>query len=481
MRSFVSSGTARRVAAGAVVLGVLAGAGALVGHAYGRAEERSHEAEAVVLVHPSEGNPFSPDSGDDLVNLTTEAELVTADAVAVAVARREPGLTPAEAIASVTTSVPVNTQLIRITVTAADPAAATTRAQAFAETYLDYRTTRTTSAVFDRNAHLAEQERAAEADLAARFDRLSGLAPNTPVRSRVEQQIDVLTAQLAQLRTEQTALRSTAAEPGEVITPAAPVGAGLLPATVWAPAAGGSLALLVGVGALTAWGRRKEVVDNPADLEAAEFEVWGTPDRLTDLRGRMLAATAQRPLVCLVAGAGADGPTSPVATDLAQCLARAGWETIHLDLTSAAVFPGAQEAAPAWHAGLVDVLRDRATVDDALVPLGPHLHRLRLGTEIPAEHRPDLLGAAGMGEIVEQLRKRADLVVITGVDLSEPSAEPLLGHVDAVALWVRRRRATLGGLRACAARAEGAGVQTLGVVYDATGPTKRTGPAMRQP
>lgn len=476
MRSFVSSGTPRRVAAGAVLLGVLVGVGALAGYVYGLAEDRSHEAEAVVLVHPSEGNPFSPDSGDDLVNLTTEAELVAADAVAVAVARLEPGLTPAEAIENLSTSVPVNTQLIRITVTATDPTVATGRAQAFAETYLDYRTTRTTSAIFDRGAHLAEQERAAESDLAARFDRLSALPPNTPVRSRVEQQTDVLTAELAQLRTEQAALRSTVAEPGEIITPAAPVATFPVPATVWAPAAGGSLALLIGVGGLVARARRKEVVEDLVDLEAADLEVWGTPDRLSDLRGRMLAATAQRPLVCLVAGAGAAGPTIPVATDLALCLGRAGWETIHVDLGNPVASP-AEERASVGGLGLVDVMRDRVTVEEALVPLGPHLHQLGLGTEVSAEQLPDLLGAAALAEVIGQLRKRADLVVITGVDLTQPSTEPLLRHVDAVALWVRRRRATLGEVRACASLVRGAGVETLGVVYDPHGPLTSTGRA----
>ncbi len=41
-----------------------------------------YKATATVLVSPLEGNPYSPDGrGDDLVNLQTEAQLVTTDRV----------------------------------------------------------------------------------------------------------------------------------------------------------------------------------------------------------------------------------------------------------------------------------------------------------------------------------------------------------------------------------------------------------------
>ncbi|QYJ04209.1 hypothetical protein KUV85_00580 [Nocardioides panacisoli] len=467
MESSVSSGAARWIRWGAVLTLLLGVAGAGAGYVYGRSADRMHEAEAVVLVHPSEGNPFSPGTGDDLVNLTTESELVTADAVAEAVARKETGVTADDVLASVSTVVPANTQLIRITVTHPDQQVATARAQAFADSYLDYRATRTTSALFDQGAHLAEQERTAEKSLAAAFDQLASLTPSTPARARVEQQIDVLSAQLAQLRTDQATVRSAAVEPGEVITPAAAAAAGPLPATVWATGAGALLGVAMAVGLTAARVRRRDVVDGRADLEAADHEVLGTPDDLTQVRARLLVAAPQRPLVCLAAGTSAGSPmTATQAAELAACFARSRWETIHVDLDPQA---GTDPASvlPSRLLGLREVLRDEASIDDALAVQGPHLHRLHVGAGVVPEDLPDLVGGPTMGAIFDELRKRADFVLVSGPDLSDPGAHQLLAHVDCVLPWIVRRCSTLGELDAATTVASAAGVPVVGAVYDA--------------
>ena len=56
-----------------------------------------HEATAVILLNPTEGNPFAPDStaGVNLVDLETEAQLVLSDEVAGLVADRRDGGTAA--------------------------------------------------------------------------------------------------------------------------------------------------------------------------------------------------------------------------------------------------------------------------------------------------------------------------------------------------------------------------------------------------
>ena len=62
---------------------VLTLCGAAAGGWLGSQRTDEHEAEAAILISPLLGNPFTPEaSGDNLVNLTTEAELVASDPVA---------------------------------------------------------------------------------------------------------------------------------------------------------------------------------------------------------------------------------------------------------------------------------------------------------------------------------------------------------------------------------------------------------------
>ena len=72
---------APRVLVLTIVLGLIgAGAGIVAGEFRGRMQE----ATAVILLNPTEGNPFAPDSTSsvNLVDLETEAQLVLSDEVA---------------------------------------------------------------------------------------------------------------------------------------------------------------------------------------------------------------------------------------------------------------------------------------------------------------------------------------------------------------------------------------------------------------
>lgn len=456
----------RRATALALLLG-LAGAGA--GFAYGHASETSHEAVAVVLVHPTEGNPFSPESGDDLVNLATEAELVTSDAVGRAVARQEPGVALPDVLGAVSVVVPANTQLLEITVTHRDAGLARERAQSFADSYLDYRRTRTTSTLFDRAAQVTEQTRVAEASLTDAVARLSKLGPLAPERPQLEQQVDVLTAQVAQLRTEQAAVRATAREPGEVITPAALSGVGPLATTTWATAAGALVGIAGGVAWTLARVRRGDRVDALADLTAAGHDVLGHADKPTEVRARVLVSDPRRPLVVLVAGTDAGtSPSVPRAEELAHCFARAQLETVHLDLAPRTEVLGT---------GLVDVLHEVAVVDDALKHTAPHLSTVVATGGAPvAADLNDLVAAPAAAGVFDDLRKRCDVVLITGVDMADPVAHQLLAHVDLLVPWVTARRSTVAGLQHAMELARAAGVDSSGVVYDPARPARQVAP-----
>jgi succinoglycan biosynthesis transport protein ExoP len=473
----------RRSAGLAVALGLLGGAaGAWAGH--GR--DAVHEATSVILLDPLEGNPFSPDRGDDLVNLATEAELVTSDAVGRAVAGEVGADDPADVLSGVSVEVPVNTQLLRITVAHPDAAVAVTRAQAFAQAYLDYRATRTESAVFDRGAHLAEQTRAAEASLARRFEQLESTLPGQPRRTQLEQQIEVLTVQLAQLRTEQAALRTTGQQPGEVVTPAAVDAAGPVPMTVAGAAAGALAGVALAVGLTAARIRREGRISTALDLTSAGYDVLGGAEEPDAVRARVLVAQPGRPLVLLLAGVGPAGDEEPyAAAAIAASFARARLETIHVDLSGRRAVPEPTDAEPAEVSaeeseepdalgdrgpGLLDVLQEIAAVDDALTSVAPHLQRMTVGDTPVVGDLDDLAAAPGMPPLFADLRKRADVVVVSGTALPAPVTQLLLLQADTVVLWATRHRTRYADLDESAELVRGAGVTLGGVVYDAGRP-----------
>lgn len=477
MRSRVGIGTDRVTRRGIAVAVLLAVVGAAAGFAYGHTAESTQEATAVVLVHPTEGNPFNPESGDDLVNLATEAELVTSDAVGRAVARQELGVSPVDVLADVAVVVPPNTQLLQITVRHHDGEVARSRAQTFADSYLDYRRTRTTSALFDRSAQVSERTRVVEANLADAAERLAELGPQAPERPQLEQRVDVLTVQAAQLRTENAAIRATAREPGEVVTPAAIAGEGPLAATTWATGAGALLGLAAAAGLAVARVRGSDRIDSAADLAAADQEVVGRADQPTEVRARILLADPRRPLAVLVAGTEAGStPSADRARALAESFARARLETVHLDLA-----PQGWRTAVRWsvggdrpRSGLLDVLHEVAVVDDVLTPTGPHLYTVGLGTTPPvAGSLADLVAGPSVAGIFDDLRKRSDLVIITGTDMTDPATHQLLAHVDLLIPWVVAGVSTTAGLAHTKDLAGAAGVACAGVVFEPDTPSRR--------
>jgi len=144
-----------RVVALALLAGLLAATAA-----WGWAQHRSdeHLGTATIMLHPLEGNAYSPGGrGDDLVNLETEAQVLRSDTVARAVLDQlHEGGTPADLLAAVTVSVPPNTQLLQITARGPDDATAVARASAFGDVFLKFRRSRTESAVYEQTSRLEE-------------------------------------------------------------------------------------------------------------------------------------------------------------------------------------------------------------------------------------------------------------------------------------------------------------------------------------
>lgn len=446
----------------AVVLGLLGlGAGAWLGATRGA----DAEAMALVLINPLEGNPFSPDAGGDrLVSLETEAQLVTSDVVAGLVADAgEPGLTPETVLAGVSVEVPPNTQLVKITVRHPSAEVAIARAQSFAETYLAYRRARTEAAVFDRRAEVDERIREHSREVGVLARALDRAGDGSAEATVIQQKIGDLTTQMGLLRTQFAGLQTASSDPGQVVTPAGLAEPGVLDR----PGLGGGVGAALGVGlalALTiARIRRDTRVTDAEDLARVDVPVAAvlpaeggpTADDEHQLRVAVLTRGLTHPVTVLVAATHDDASHSGrVATALAAGLARARHEVVLTDLAA----PVGDAAA---RSGASDILRGDSSPDKDLQTIAPHLWRLTEGTA--AERLDDLVASPEMSALTDDLRKRADVVVLHGPALDSPRSQMLLLHADLVVVAAELGTCRSGDLQEQARRLRAADKQLVGV------------------
>lgn len=460
---------------------VLAGAGGFAGWWWGERQAGSFEATVVVLLNPLQGNPFSPDSrGEDLVNLETEAQLVTSDTVVKRVALDHPELPPLD-VSDVSVSVPPNTQLLDIAVTATDGRVAERTAAALAEVYLAHRRNRTASALFNERANINEQldERTSErATLTAGLEKAK---PGSAESLQMTQQILAVVTQISELRAQLGVVGAASLDPGQVVTPAEVTPHGLLTAGPRVPAALGVLAgLLAGAALVGRLARPDGLVRDVADLEGLsgpDAVAWvsamtdddGTVTGGARLRALALAAGGGRRVVVLVCRAGPD-VRGPAVRELAESCVASRLRTVTVELGDAG-------SSAAEGPGLLEVLRDDAPLSSAVTWCG---ERGRL--EVGGDSGPldDLAASAGMEDVVVALREVADVVLLDAGAASAARTLALLPHVDVVLLEVRSGTVTLREVEdeldeLCSARVVGsAGGTGIGVVLVPKGRVRRT-------
>lgn len=469
-----------RVLALVLVLGIV---GAAAGTWWGQRAEGSRDASAVILINPLYGNPFSPQGrGDDLVNLETEAQLVTSDTVAQRVSQRiGRGETIDEVLAGVRVKVSPNTQILEIHVRLASAELARERAQAFAATYLTYRRLITVRTVAEQSDQLLAQISKLNRNLRHKTVVLGDLSAGSARARLLDQQINEITSQVGQLRTLLATATSASLDPGQIVTPATVVEPGLLDG----PVPMGALGLLAGVmGALvlaTALARRDDVIRDPTVLSASEIPVLGSvahppdvaPGAMGAVRSALLAADPRRPLVVLVATAAPGNVVAATPLGLSSALAHGRLETVLVDLVGG-LDPEILVHPDGGRSGLVDLLLETTTPDEALVSVGPHL--MAMGTGSRADRLDDLVAAPEMGLVLLDLGKRADVVVVVGGPFSEPRTQALARQVDLVIVEVHGGRTTLSHLDEALRSLSQYGGELAGLVYVAP-PRRRRRPA----
>jgi hypothetical protein len=254
-----------------LVLGLL---GATLGALLGQRLASASTATATILVNPLDGNPFSTrGSGDDLINLETEAQLVRSEEVGTLVQREiGGGVTVAELLQDVEVTIPPNTQILQIDYDAASADEAARRAQAFADNYLAYRQSRAEGLITNQTRRIDEQiaQRSQEqTDLARRLNKAD---PDSTQANVLRVQLEAVTTQLNQLQARSAELQAGSTNPGQIVTPAAVPPVGLFGS--WPLYALVGLLLGLATGALLArlLARRGErpVVADPVEAPARE-------------------------------------------------------------------------------------------------------------------------------------------------------------------------------------------------------------------
>ncbi|WP_018653352.1 polysaccharide biosynthesis tyrosine autokinase [Actinomadura flavalba] len=462
-----------------VLLIVLAVAGGALGAAAGLLLPQPFKATATVLVSPLEGNPYSPQGrGDDLINLETEAQLVSTDTVRKIATQRAKQELPDD----IEVSVPPNTQVLNLTCTAADSAAARAGAQSYADAYLEYRRQRAQAVVDGRLAKLKQQAIRVERELRQANRDLA--ASSGSQRAYLGQRITAYTNQLGVIDEQSNDIGSTPISPGQVITPAgAPSGPGQMRVLVYGAGGlfGGALfafLILLLRERLNQRIRDAETIEGlgiralstvPADgptedtlaLVSAPRSAAGEAYRR--LRAAVVATAPQTPVALLVSSATPGGSSRLAASNLAVALAFAGAKTIMIDATTDdADTTGLFGARPGK--GLSDTLLSGTDPATLLIHTDSQLRLLPRGARArEAAHR---FSGPRMRETVKVLRRRSEYLIVNAPSLHDADAQALCTFADAVVLVVDQGVTTRQELRQAYVEAERAGATVLGALLE---------------
>ncbi|GAA1648710.1 hypothetical protein GCM10009733_052330 [Nonomuraea maheshkhaliensis] len=212
----------------------------------------------------------------EALNLDTEAQ-VAQSAVVAARAARELGadvLEPAEV------SVPPNSAVLWISVTAADPTAAAARSRAYARAYLANRRESALTSMAEQQEAVLSKLKQVNAGIDAVIKQLGTLPKGGSEHAIAAQRQGVLNRQAANLALKYDALRTVAVTPGSVISQAVPPAEPSSPSLPLHLGTGLMAGLLVGSAAAYARDRLDTRLRTAADVE----RLTGLPV-LSDLSG----------------------------------------------------------------------------------------------------------------------------------------------------------------------------------------------------
>lgn len=439
-----------------------------------------YTSETKVLLQPVVGNPFAPStSTSQQVNIAmqTEAGTVTSPTVTKLVNKQlHTSLLAADP--AINTTVPDNTQIIVIAVTARNAVVAQHIGSAYAQSFLAYRKAQAQASQSFQLGVLKQQLESAQSGLTVAAESAKGAHGSTEAAAQVQ----VYTNRVASIQDSIGQLQSMPIRVGSVIAPATlPKSPSGLPG--WAVVI---LAVLCGLllGLLAAlWCERR---DTRIRLSRATT-ICGVPllADLTPRRGRHganQAADEQVSVACVALTALSGPPTviafsapkdipgsvSSAVTKIGHSLAVSGYRVAIVDTTLAAV-PAQVTDADIEIVDLDDLLRDPSSSTDRINGAAVRLVRSPTG----CAGTRDLLAGPEFGAMVARMSGDADYVLVSCEPLTTAAGSAATKVADALVLCVVDRVTTEQQVADAVARAARLGVTSFGSI--GVGPAVTTG------
>lgn len=241
-------------------------AGGTVGLAIMRVTPPAYTATTYVLVTPvgvpEPGNQVTSRQREQL-NLDTEAQIAQSAVVATRAAAQAgtADLEPVEV------SVPPNSSVLTISVTAAEPGDAALQSRAYAQAYLEHRADSARAEIAAQQQLVAVKLRQANAALSTVIGELPALPRGGAEHTRAALRQTVLSRQVAVLTQKYDALKTVTVTPGEVISAATPPQDPSSPSLPLHLGSGLMAGLLIGAAAAQARDRLDTRLRTAADVE----------------------------------------------------------------------------------------------------------------------------------------------------------------------------------------------------------------------
>jgi capsular exopolysaccharide synthesis family protein len=473
--------------------------GAAVFFAFRQAPE--YEGHAKVLVRPVQSFGTSTINLAQAPNLDTERQLIMSQAIGRGVQER---LKPAPGIDTLLHNVGVDvvgtTEVLGIRYRSHDPETAAKTANAFADSYVRFRTQQTLGqfqtaarALEQRITTLQDQIRSIESQLAATSDQHTrdSLAAQ---RDSFVGQMGVMQSRLADLQSTASTVQSAAQVIQRAETPRAPVSPNKVRDAAMAVVAG----LCLGIAFAFMRERLDDRVKGREELEARigapviavvpKIPGWRKRDEtrlVMRAEPKSSAAEAYRTLatnvqfmaarqglkVIIVTSSLAGEGKSTTSANLAVALAQSGRKVVlvsaDLRKPRATQFFGVESGL-----GMSNVL-SADVADPALLMLDPGVSNLRVLGSGPTPRNPaELLSSPRCATLIEHLRLVADLIVIdTPPVLAVADASILAALADGAIFVVDGERTRRSAIMQTRAQLETAGVHVIGVVYNNNDPS----------
>ncbi len=303
---------------------------------------KAYASSASVLVEATNSNSVSSDTRTvGVINMDTEAQIVKSLPVATAVkTATDSPLTAEQLSKQVTVNVPANTTILQIGFQDTSAASAQKVAEAFATSYIDFRTQQSADMIDNQAKKLNTQAQATVAAIDKLNQKIAQLPSGSASRAGAQQNLSQLQARLKWVDEQLQPLQAQPVAAGSVIVSAPLNEAPVKPSKILIGGSVVSLFLLLGI--VLAWWRdgREGRIRRVSEIEEGlELTVLGVIDDIpaSDVAGNRRSVQQYRQVVhaavarlgsgngaLLVAGVGAYSTAEEVAATLSTELARTG-------------------------------------------------------------------------------------------------------------------------------------------------------------